>query len=77
MAPPPCPDHETQGDRIEAMVKDIHLAIYGDHSEGRPGLKIEVDRLKQSEARRSKFMWTALGASLAALAGTIKTWANS
>lgn len=36
--------------------------------DGKPGLIVRVDRLEQGEARRSKFIWLALGASLAALA---------
>lgn len=63
-----------QLDTMANQVKDIHAAIYGDNSESKPGLKIEVDRMKQLEkARRRHFayVWAASGTLLVERALTI------
>lgn len=39
--------------------------------EGKPGIIVRLDRVEQAEARRSKFVWLALGAALTALAKAI------
>lgn len=39
--------------------------------DGKPGMVVRVDRLEQGEARRSKFVWLALGAALTALAKAV------
>lgn len=40
-------------------------------ADGRPGIVVRLDRLEQSESRRTKLVWVALGAALSAVAKTV------
>lgn len=39
--------------------------------DGKPGIVVRLDRIEQTEGRRSKFVWLALGAALTALAKSL------
>lgn len=61
---------KTQLDRIEERLDGIHDLIHGTGSED-PGMKTQLDRLVQSERRRTWLARTAVGAAFAALFASV------
>lgn len=62
----------------EAMADDlaeVKRAVMGSGDE--PGIRMEVDRLKRSEATRLKLLWLALTAGASALAERTYHWITS
>ena len=57
---------EQKIDDGHADVSEIKRAIVGN---GKPGLLLDVDRIKQREASRSRLAWLAVTASASALVG--------
>ena len=44
------------------------------HGNGKPGINTRLDRLEQTETRRGKLIFTAVGASIVATVGAIVSW---
>lgn len=59
---------------MEEKLNDIVLTINGPKGEPEKGVVVRMDRLEQSEKRRSVLSKTAVGAACAALAGMIVSW---
>ena len=57
---------KTQLDRMEDRLNGIHDLIHGKGSED-PGMKTQLDRLVQNDARRSWLSRTTFGIALTAL----------
>ena len=56
---------------LDAKVDRVLYALEGN---GKPGLLIEVDRLKEAEKRRSKLVWVILAACGTSVLAAIKTF---
>lgn len=51
-------------DSATIHMTNVDMALNGN---GKPGMKIEVDRLKQTESARGKILYLTLGAALAGI----------
>lgn len=58
--------HLTQ---LAAQLSNMTSMLVG--ADGRPGIVVRLDRLEQSESRRTKLVWAALAAALSAVAKTV------
>ena len=52
-------------DSATIHMTNVDIALNGN---GRPGMKLEIDRLKQTEVARGKILWLTMGAALAGIA---------
>ena len=55
---------EAWQNRADMSMGDIRDAIHGN---GKPGMKIQLDRLEQIESFRGRVLWLTLGGTIAAI----------
>lgn len=60
---------EIQLSQLLMQLSQVTTLLQG--TNGQPGIVVRLDRLEQSEGRRSKLLWLAVGAALAALAKSL------
>jgi len=66
----------TKQEAMAEDLSDVKLAVMGSGAEN-PGIRMEVDRLKRSEATRLKLLWLALSAGATALFERAYHWVTS
>ena len=62
-------------DRIEELLKEHHVTLYGDDQKDTPGLKTKVDRLQQSKISNDFFAKTGFTAAVGVVIKMVYDWA--
>lgn len=62
---------------IEELLQEHHSTLFGNGSDGNQGLRVDVDRLKQSETRKDKHFWVLYAGVIGAIFKVFWDWISS
>lgn len=67
-------EHITEWKGRNQTIVSLEKDIWGDGTDSRPGIKIDVDRLKQVEATRTKVIWGIISTTVGLVITAIWKW---